>query len=589
MSRLERLSIADRCGQVGLFTLVVFSLVYCTPESPPDTEQASEQQPSVHVAFSGGGWRAHTAASGWVMSLLSGGKKLEDVFANVGAISSNSGGSWFSTMLVYSNPFVDRIGAGIDNWGDPKASNPGWLGHQENLFDAAVAKFEPFDAGTPCSEYGSDLFILCVFQYYADERVPDQYNVVADLGFNGYPVPESLGDPRSGWAGTRPLLLAGTMLTTNAVLGEAETETKQYYQACITPLMPKLKTNSFGDDLGYPGASCGEATPEVAAVTFSSLPQGSTFATAPAFLPAVAEEGLFFNVLYSDNSDCELDCPDTAPTTIENLPAQSPPVSATAQVPVMAAAAASSAAGGFAASLEVAGYWQAAYEASDEALRFSLNGPVQHLQADDSDMAVEAWKNLKAVQIADGGPVDNSGVAQLVSFLQQNGKADNFNIVAFDNVQELWRPGTTSTGGMRGPDVGIDIAYLFGEGLAEGDEFCSAGLCVAVPDLQIFDRMSVSETWSAEPVGPGLVPQRLIYTRYRVITVNNAALNIKENSTGLLHVFTCAWADAPTLPTGEGDFDIYREMLGFIPEGLGREVNGSTGLEHLQTALGLRN
>src|SRR5690349_19136524 len=50
---------------------------------------ATAPPPKVHVAMSGGGWRAHTAHAGWTISLLkNGGRNLQDAFANVSTISS---------------------------------------------------------------------------------------------------------------------------------------------------------------------------------------------------------------------------------------------------------------------------------------------------------------------------------------------------------------------------------------------------------------------------------------------------------------------------------------------------------------------
>jgi hypothetical protein len=53
------------------------------------------------------------------MALLNNGNKtLDEVFTNVGTISSNSGGSWFSTMPMYSDDFINAIEAAnaINNW-----------------------------------------------------------------------------------------------------------------------------------------------------------------------------------------------------------------------------------------------------------------------------------------------------------------------------------------------------------------------------------------------------------------------------------------------------------------------------------------
>jgi len=396
--------------------------------------------------------------------------------------------------------------------------------------------------------------------------------------FVDYPITVPLIGKRQTWAEGKPLLLAATMLTTEVVLGE-EGGDKQYYQVCLSPSTPVLN--------GYSGASCSDATgaiPDVTPVTFSSMPSGSTF-TAPPFFAAAGTgtNGPHFNLGYTENA---LISPATATTTIENPLLND-------HVPVVTAAAASSAAAGFAASGVVSGDWEVAYVASDEALNFQLAGNMQHVVAD--GMTVEALAAAKIVQIADGGPVDNSGVAQLVSFLQLNNQADGFNIVAFDNVQELYTPGGAAA------NVGIDIAYLFGEGLWQGTQICTgakgSGACVTVPDLQIFEVDPLTSpaelTWSASASDnnpPNLVHE-LIYTKYTVTTIENPTLGVAAGTTGTLHAFTCAWSDADTSPqnnTQDGDFKVYADMLSFINVGLQKQdAEGHTGLAYLHDALGL--
>jgi hypothetical protein len=420
MNRLKKLQVLHHSRKLALAALALFFTVgnSACDSSSPSAEVEPEAPPpySAHVAFSGGGWRAHAGHTGWILSLLEGGsKKLEDVFANVGTVSSNSGGSWFSTMLMYSGAFVRAIQGtnAINTWSVSGADATGWLGQQQYLFDQAF-----------CHSASGDAFTACVFEYYTDGDATYWHKVVEDLVFKDYPITVPLSGKRQPWAAGKPLLLAATMLTTEAVLGE-EGGDKQYYQACLSPATPVLNGDS--------GASCSGGTgtlPDVTPVTFSSMPSGSTF-TAPPFLPAAGTgtNATLFNVGYTENA---LRSPATATATIEN------PLTSDV-VPVATAAAASSAAAGFGASGVVTGDWEEAYLASDEAVNFQLAGNMQHVVAD--GMTVNALAAAKMVQIADGGPVDNSGVAQLVSFLQLNNAADGFNIVAFDNVQTLYTPG----------------------------------------------------------------------------------------------------------------------------------------------------
>ncbi len=574
MNWFKRLEIAHNFRMLALAALVFLYAVGCSSSDPsaPSAEGEPEAPApySVHLAFSGGGWRAHTGHAGWTLSLLeSGSQKLKDVFANVGTVSSNSGGSWFSTMLMYSADFVEAMEAAnaINTWPVAGKDATGWLGQQQYLFDQAS-----------CHSLSGDEFVACVFAYYTDNNETYWHKVVEDLVFMEYPITLPLNGERQPWGESKPLLLAATMLTTEAVLGEKDGD-KQYYQACLSPSTPVLNGDS--------GASCSDGTgtaPDVTPVTFSSMPSGSTF-TAPSFLPAAGagSNGPRFNLGYTENAWTS---PATASATIENPLASD-------VVPVVTAAAASSAAAGFAASGVVSGDWEESYLASDAALNFQLAGSMQHVVA--NGMTVEALAAAKIVQIADGGPVDNSGVAQLVSFLQLNKEADGFNIVAFDNVQELYTPGGSAA------NVGIDIAYLFGQGLWQGNQFCSgakgSGTCVTVPDLQIFEADPLTSppevTWSAAASdnGPPNLVHELIYTKYTVTTRDNPTLGVTAGTTGTLHAFTCAWSDADTFPqnkTQDGDFKTYTDMFNFINVGLqNSDGKGETGLKHLRDALGL--
>lgn len=510
--------------------------------------------PQVHVAFSGGGWRAHTGHAGWTIALLGNGSRtLSEAFANVGTISSNSGGSWFSTMLMYSDVFDQHIQAtnAIDSW-----NATGWLGQQHALFAKVPA----------CSV---DPYLLCVLDYYTNDNPGYWDTIVKNLVFHDYPLGTlPLSGTRQPWAAGKPLLLAATMLTNEVVLNSNYIGDKRYYQACLTPAQPVLNGNS--------GSSCNSGpTPDVTPVTFSSIPAGLNLTALP-FLREAAGTGSRFNMGYTENAWIE---PGTAQAIVQN------PLS-TGQVPVIIAAAASSAAGGFVACGTVSNDWEASYEGEDEALSFQLtNASVQAVNA--NGMSVQTLAAQKVVRIADGGVVDNSGVAQLVSFLQLNSQADNFNIVAFDNVQAIYTPP-----GGKGAQVGIDFANLFGLGTPANNKLCYTedGLtfCVSLPDLQIFDStalVSTPVTWK-NVTGPSQNPQGVIYTQYKVTTVNNNALGVAKGTTGTLHAYTCIWPTANTAPTGDGDFNTYNAMLRFIYNSM--QVNNGEGRKHLEAALKLQ-
>jgi hypothetical protein len=260
-------------------------------------------------------------------------------------------------------------------------------------------------------------------------------------------------------------------------------------------------------------------------------------------------------------------------------------------VPVLLATAASSAAIGAVASYSVLvanGYeddlpWELAYELSDLAVPVTLASGVQSGIPDGQTSAELAAS--KFARLADGGYLDNSAVAQLVSFLQANDQDSNFQVVAFDNVQDLYSP--TSDGMITATPVGLDIALLFGEG---GQNQVCAGsgadkFCVSVPAQQIFaaDPLgTTAATWNW--TSPGATGPTLLYTQYSVTTVENPTFGLTAGSNGVLHVFTCVWPAADTAPfNGSSDFDAYNAMLAAIRSGL--QANSNEGLEHLRAAL----
>ncbi|MEM7087137.1 MAG: hypothetical protein AAF489_13200 [Bacteroidota bacterium] len=525
-------------------------------------------QKNVHVAFAGGGWRAHTGHSAWVISLLQNGKlSLEDAFGQVGVIGSNSGGTWFSTMLALSNNFVTDIEAGnaIVEW--PKT---GWLGKQHDLFVNTSGCDKAWDYWYA--------YTLCVLDKN-DNDSGDWASIVEKIIYEGYPLgTTTLKGPRQTWANDKTLLAAGSMLTSNVLLNaygkdllDDKRHKYQYYQACLNPATPDLGTFRMAATCANDPGKLSEVTP----VIFSGLPTASKDA-APSFLP-VLEGGGFYNVGYSeailDDDPDSKTIPISNPTDNDNVLA-------------VHAASASSAALGFLSYVRAYNTWSwgDAYENRLLAPSFSLDGSVK--LADTEKLTVETLASEKIVRIADGGPVDNSGVAQIVKYLQLNGSADGFNIVAFDNVTSSFSAGS-------GAAVGPDIANLFGKGLCgdSSNKFCVEGCgitndlagCVYIPKIQIFEEGALtgtSHTWKANDGN-----MELIYTKYEVTTVENPNFNITANSTGTLHSFTCVAPNAGTVPT-DSKFTGYTDMFNFIHT----QLNDSSGkgLGYLKSAFDLK-
>ncbi|MCI4669570.1 MAG: hypothetical protein MRZ79_15655 [Bacteroidia bacterium] len=527
-------------------------------------------KPSVHVAFAGGGWRAHTGHSGWVISLLQeNDHKLDSAFSQVEVISSNSGGSWFSTMLMYSDTFANAIQApnALMVW-----DSSGWLGKQKVLFDNNTSYSDLFSDLGSCLE--------AVFNSTPDCSL-NWKDFVYDFIYKGYRLAPgtTLSSNHLDWAADKPLLLAATMLTDNVVVNtKGEFADQRYYQACLFQ-KPSL-------DIHNGGKCSSDTLKQVIPVVFSSIPQSQSYKAIP-FLPSLHSDTLYLGYTASNYLESATKAYNHVLDTLDY-----------SEVDVMTAAATSSAALGFLGSESVAAdvtinlgpihiptsliSWFVSGGLQDEALSFQLfANKVKFLDAEQREkMGADPLANTKVVRLADGGPVDNTGVAQLVSSLQANGKDEGFDIVAFDNVTTSFNPGPN------GAQVGGDIAYLFGKNLPFCADISAVEICIDVPDLQIFKLKALTHTphtWKAYNEQTGDTSQKLIYTKYTVETVDNNNFGIEGGKTGTLHSFSCIWPGASTAPASDDDFDQYSKMLQFINRAL--KANDKEGLNYLQSAL----
>ncbi len=568
--------------KIYVLLLPVLILFGCKNTSESDVITAESETPDkVHMAFAGGGWRAHTGHSAWTIGLLEEGTKtLDSVFKNVEVMSSNSGGSWFSTMLTFSDTFVQDIQSPDAhlNW----ATSSGWTGKQKAAFDAV----------TICYATIRDEYLECVFDHYTDRYYDGGTYwklMVETLIYKDYPLTGmTLSHPRQKWAHDKPLLLASTLLNNQVVLNYKSIwgNNHRYYQACVSPSQPWLK--------GDKGSECTDGIPkDVSPATFSSIPSHVSYQPSPFFAQLGTDSNSsILNLGYT--SDYVKHTPPKDSTTVQ-LPLNGE------KVHIMTAAAASSAALGFGASAHITGIFDVSYILEDNAVSFSLEGgKVAYMDVD--DMKVPDLAANSIVRLADGGPVDNSGVAQLVRSLQLNGKDDNFHIVAFDNVGDISNPFFGIEAEVKGPakdrasgaaSVGIDIASLFG--FSDPFSFTVKVLGydlttykITNPTLQIFESdplYKTSASWTHIEGG-----NQLVYTAYPVKTIQNDTLGIKKGSQGILHSFTCAYPSAGIAPTdGDADFNTYADMFSFIVNGLKTEQNGKTGLENLREALGLKS
>lgn len=585
---------------------IVLVIGLCFSCSSKTSNKVVEQVNSdIHVSYAGGGWRAHTGHAAWVMSLLdanntqagctlsgtSGNSQcLDAAFANVKTISGNSGGSWFSTMLMYDSSFVNAITNvnAIKNWGDPIMRNPnqGWLGKQQNYFASFSSK---------CGSKHGPAYLECVLENYFSPSpklpTPNWSQFVETVVYTGYEW-KTYGNLNSKthqpWAKDKSLLMAGTLLTNAVVLNDQDDEI--YYQVCMSPLT--VKTD--GDDGSWcvdPITGKKKSIPDVLPVTFSSLAENKTTLKAPAFIGSQAH---LFNLGYS------------GAYTFSSTPTKSNTLQSghnkTDNVSVMWASAASSAAAGYAASYTVsdphlpskcdASQWDCVYHLRNLALGFKIPQNTNQVAfVPDATLDKISLKDLnteRVMRIADGGAIDNSGIAQLIGYLQLNNQDSNFNIVAFDDVQK---------NDARDQRIypSSDISYLF-EG-APNSQVCVQGVCIQVPELSIVKSNTAAPypitkySWTVVDQNGQKTSDFLYYYSYEVETIANTSFNIRAGSKGTIHVFASQFACADTAPENNNDFSCYNDMLKNFKSTLKLKPNNGTstktGFTLLSEAFGL--
>ena len=91
------------------------------------------------VAFTGGGWNAMSGHSAWIGAALASGTKiqgqpltLDQLFLQTESASGNSGGSWFLSMLAYSEQFSEDLRERPNEW-----FKTGYFGSQKEIFTSA--------------------------------------------------------------------------------------------------------------------------------------------------------------------------------------------------------------------------------------------------------------------------------------------------------------------------------------------------------------------------------------------------------------------------------------------------------------------
>jgi hypothetical protein len=506
----------------------------------------------VYLSLSGGGWHAHTTHVAWVMGALDGmasdgkSRTLEALTEHVDAISSNSGGSWFLSMLAFADNFKTQV----ETYAALEYYSSGWLGQQKDIF---INDYNKNNKGvTDTSKMLKDWVASaqnCIFK---------PFNLYETLNAT------TLDDEHLSWAKDKALVFA-TSLGTGRII-----DSGSYDESGVVLNYPGYYPNTYLLNTTRPGVYAQvAATP----VLLTSLGDSGQEKSAP-FLAGD------FTLTYSNTQSDPSGITNDYDADVQQ-----------SKLSIFDAATCSSAAFGYAANASepLGDLVSGAGPGSAVPMQITEN-VIELVQREISDEAtLEDVATANYMRFFDGGYVDNTSVAYMMKHLQENGLDNNFKIVLFMN----------DTGGSsedtKNQDFSIDssVAKLFGE-FDTNESFQTVqlmhnfgawlvGLSPDVMSPDIFDGASwdsihnIYDGHKDAQIGDGAHPKK-IYMQYRVYNVTtkeNSTLGIKAGSKGELHVFTNYMPAAtpmpgqPTGPNFEDSFNMYNAMLETVRTGFG--------------------
>ncbi|MEB3235105.1 MAG: hypothetical protein VKM98_06735 [Cyanobacteriota bacterium] len=572
-----------------------------------------------YLALSGGGFDAHSAHAGWIaggMEALAASRKdndLDQLLGNVRGLASSSGGSWFSSMLAFSNAFRAQFESKTRR---DAYNSSGYNGQLRQLFaglfdasgrprlsEAAQDLVDAVDAGLAAARRALETLglpfdltslsdTLRFVAAMADNTLSqsgfswrgfvDQY-VYKPMALDGELGGLTLASPRNPWANDVDVVIGGVLQTSPVVLGSTGSGLDiKYGQVSLTPI-----------DVGLPSQL--HFTP----ISLISSAPSRPVATSPA--SALLTAGPFkasYTGLRLGRSSRFLN--NSIPSQLSNA------------LSLIDATTISSAAAGVAAGLG------AITSALPDLLREPLNlvtiplsdtlramapassisnGVLAPLPPVTSDQkTLETAVRLGAVRLADSGYVDNSSVGYLLRQIQTTkGTSEPFSITVFMNSTEAPDPVTGVHKRVRvAPDatslssfgLSSEVVSLFGQSRGDGsvdaDSITMALLPVSVPSAQLFDPAA----WYGQSAPDWSYSKGSISLSYHdldVTTVDNKTFGIQAGQSGKLHVFTAFNSDSGPAPANFRTLDEYAENYDVIRDA----VANQGGFAHLQAALGL--
>jgi len=507
---------------------------------------------------------------------------VSKMMANVGAVSANSGGSFFLTLLGYSETYLDRLQAAdaYSTYADEtgKGYFAAVIEHMTSESDGtsfieAFSRAETPDdvmaliAEAPDAD-GSQLWqVLIDGEVYLKGNTGawrGLYDEIQDKTLNGK------GD-RNTWADAIPLLFTSSLLTQLPALSQ------------VKDTVLKPKANALVMD--YPNVG---NPPTAAPMIFAGL-GSSTSLKEPPLLPGGANLPATY-VVYTFSNE----------TDANFTPAQSQ-----AAFPVTHVGAVSAAAAGgvvdiplmvpkFATTQEAVDF---CLDAKDLAPAYTVSSPMAAVADADVPRTTAALAAQQIVRLADGGFTDNTSATSMMTFLATNELLDNdFDLVIFDDTPVGFLYSTSAPGGDKLFEfyTGGPVASLFGfkqKWDTTSDKY-SHLICTSAKSCRlgvlphIFSNGTDADpvyyrtdsNGDLEPVEPAerlttTSPQtkeynfcgvEVDYIQYAVTTIENSLFNMPAGKKGTLHVFL-ARANSPKAGHVElGIYPCYQPMVDWI-------------------------
>ena len=466
----------------------------------------------VYLSLSGGGWHAHTTHVAWLMGALDGmvsdgeSRTVEALTEHVDAISSNSGGSWFLSMLAFADNFKTQV----ETYAAEQYCSNGWLGDQRDIFYSDYTDKPDGKGRTDVSK---------VFKDWVDGarntvfKPLDLYETLNTL---------KLGDSHLSWAKDKALVFS-TSLSTGRTLSLG------LYQ--YNGIVLNYPDNSTDPSVYLYSATRSGVYHQVAAtpVLLTSLGDSGQKSSAP-FLAGD------FTLTYF-TFDPELSYPPSNSPISKDCDADTPQ----SKLSIFDTATCSSAAFGYAANTlaPFGDIVTGSGAGSAVPMQITENG-IELVQGGISDEdSLEDVATANYMRFSDGGYADNTSVAYMMKHLQENGLDNNFKIVLLMNDT-----GDTSEN-TKNQDYPIDtsVAKLFGkfdtnestQTIQMMHDFLAwvVGLTPDVMSPEIFDAASwdsIQEIYKTDPspleVSVKGYGSRKIFMQYRVYNVTT-----KENTT----------------------------------------------------------